>query len=169
MIYKTIILPGYSPHNKDWAQDIADKLNAEKIPALVHHWRHWVKGSFSVINEINKLLEEIGKDKINIIAKSVGVAVTLELIPKLYSQINKVILCGIASVSGEREKVAGEVFSKIPIENILCIQNERDKFVVFEDAKNFYHSINPNINVISKPRSDHEYPYFDDFKKFLIN
>ncbi|OGM20160.1 hypothetical protein A2863_00875 [Candidatus Woesebacteria bacterium RIFCSPHIGHO2_01_FULL_38_9b] len=167
---KTIILPGYSEHNRDWAEGIAEHLNLGH-KAFVHEWRHWQEKSlsFSLRNETEKILQEVGEDKINIIAKSVGVYVALNLIPKIALQINKVILCGIASVvSEDRAELVKTLTSKIPLENILCIQNENDKFVPFAEAENFYHSVEPKLTVISMPRSDHNYPYSEDFRKFLF-
>lgn len=164
----TIILPGYSAHNKDWAEDIASKLNVGHKVVIVE-WDHWRENSsFSLKKEREKILKSVGSEKVNIIAKSVGVAVALETIPDIAKQINKVILCGIASVvSEDRKQLLEKVLSIIPVEKILCIQNENDKFVLFKEAETFYKSVNPKIRVISKPRSDHDYPYPEDFQKFL--
>lgn len=164
---KTIILPGYSKHNRDWAEKMALDMDlAHEV--VVHNWKHWYGVSFSLKQEIERILKGIRDGKINIIAKSVGVFVALNLIPKISHQVNKVILCGIASVAGEdRKELVNTLLSKIPLENILCIQNENDKYVTFAEAEKFYHSVDPKIKVISKPRSDHDYPYPGDFKKFL--
>ena len=67
----------------------------------------------------------------------------------------------------DRKGLVKTVLSKIPTENILCIQNENDKFVTFVEAKKFYQSVEPKLKVISKPRSDHHYPFLEDFQKFL--
>lgn len=185
---KTIILPGYSEHNRIWAEKVAERLNAKSLPSMVHAWRHWknpklvndskylvnklveIKGfSFSIKNEIERIIKEIGNENdIGIIAKSVGVMVALTLIPKISGKVSKVILCGIASVFDEnRKELLKDVLKTVPVESILCIQNEKDKFVPFPDAEKFYHSVEPKLKVISKPRSDHEYPYFEDFLDFL--
>jgi len=165
---KTIILPGYSEHNKDWAMDLAGKLNLGHRVAVIE-WEHWsTGGSFSAKKEIEKILKVVGAEKVNVVAKSVGVAVGLEVVPRISSQINKVILCGIASVANEDRKDLLKAFlSNVPVEKILCIQNEKDKFVPYKEAEKFYHSVSPEIKIISKPRSDHDYPYTEDFQKFL--
>ena len=164
---KTIILPGYSPHNKDWAEDIKAQMDLEH-EVIVHNWKHWTSGSFLLKYELEGIIKEVGSEKVNILAKSVGVHVAMNLILKIPSQVNKVIFCGIASIEGdERRSLLQAVLSKIQPDHILCIQNEKDKFVVFEDAEAFYHSVEPRLKVISKPRSDHEYPYPEDFRKFL--
>jgi hypothetical protein len=165
---KTIILPGFSLHNKDWAEEMAGQLKLGH-EIIVHNWRHWINGGGLALNyEIDKILQEIGNEKINILAKSVGVYVCLNLIPKIVADVEKVILCGIASIAGEDRKAFVEsMTARIPVDNILCIQNENDKYVKFSDAEKFYHSVEPKLKVISKPRSDHDYPYPEDFKVFL--
>jgi predicted alpha/beta hydrolase family esterase len=166
---KIIILPGYSPHNKDWAEEVRDNLKEEiKEQIIVHEWSHWNEGNFSLKKELDRIIAEIGTENTDIIAKSVGVAVAMELIPKIATQVGKVIFCGIASINGhDREESLKKVLNTIPVKDILCIQNENDRFVIYKDAERFYHSINPDIKVISKHRSDHDYPYYEDFKAFL--
>lgn len=181
---KTIILPGYSEHNREWAEGIAKELSANGLQTTVHNWLHWkstqvelnitsgeqAKAGMSLREEIERIEIEIEEETVNIIAKSVGVYVALNLIPKIHKQINKVILCGIASVaSDDRRDLVTTLTVKIPVANILCIQNEHDKYVSFADAEKFYHSIEPGLKVVSKPRSDHDYPYPKDFENFLKN
>lgn len=165
----TLILPGYSEHNKIWAEEVAESLSNDGLPTRVHYWRHWSNGgSLSLKYEVNKIIEEIKKEKVNIVAKSVGVYVALKLIPKISSQVHKVVLCGIASVANaERTDLLTEALKLVPVENVLCIQNENDKYVKFTDARHFYHSVEPKLEVISKPRSDHDYPFIADFRNYL--
>ena len=57
---KTIILPGLSPHNKDWADDTAGQLTSNRFLSIVHNWRHWSKGGSLNLNyEIRELLKKI--------------------------------------------------------------------------------------------------------------
>ena len=100
---KTIILPGFSVHNRDWAYQVKENLNLNH-GVLVHEWRHWSKGSFSLNHELEKIKEEIGSDEVNILAKSVGVYVAFNLIPKLGNKVKKIIFCGIASVGDDERK-----------------------------------------------------------------
>jgi predicted alpha/beta hydrolase family esterase len=163
---RTIILPGYSAHNKDWAEDIKKELGGDVV---AHEWKHWqMGGSLSLGYELEQIQKKIGKKEVNIIAKSAGVMVALNLITKISSQINKVILCGIASVaSKDRKELLAEAVNTLGAKNFLCIQNENDKFVPHPDAEKFYHAVEPKLKVISKPRSDHHYPYPEDFRRFL--
>jgi len=57
---QTIILPGYSLHNKGWAEEIAKALSVSGFELTVHNWKHWGSCSFSESYEVNKLIEEIG-------------------------------------------------------------------------------------------------------------
>lgn len=167
---KTIILPGYSKYNKNWADDISEKLSDKGIKSIVHNWRHWeTEGSLSIKYETEKIIEEIGKDEVNIIAKSVGTMMVLKMLPKIRNQIRKIILCGIPSTSEVRRKLFLESIKNFPSEKIICIQNTKDPFASFIELKNFMKSIDSRIKVIEKTGTDHNYPYFEDFLAFLTD
>lgn len=156
---KTIILPGYSLHNKEWA---------EEVGGTVHYWRHWSKGgSFSLGYEVGKILEEVKTDKVNLIAKSVGTMVAMSILQKIPGQVKKIILCGIPSVSEERLELFQTALKNFPPENIIVFQNSHDPFATFTEVKRFMEKINPQIKVMEKPAETHDYPYFADFEKFL--
>ena len=93
----------------------------------------------------------------------------MDLIGKLGGQIEKIILCGIPARSfGEEKKdFFRNALSKLPAEKVICFQNEKDPLGNFAIVEKFIHSINPKIEVVKKERSDHHYPYSEDFQKFL--
>lgn len=159
----TIILPGYSPSNKDWAEEAARQLTANGLPATVHYWEHWTAGSFSPKKEIAKILQEVGEGKINILAKSVGTGIASDIIAKIKNQIEKIILCGVPQINKERY----QNFANFPGENIICFQNTKDPWAKYEEVRDFLAAINSKIKVISKEAPDHNYPYYKDFKQFL--
>jgi len=168
---KTIILPGYSPHNKDWAEEIKNQMKLGH-EIIVHSWKHWVEGSFSLKYELEKIQEEIGDEKVNILAKSVGTRVAMALLKDNHEQVEKLILCGIPGVPRieiPRFNLYKNSINLLPARKVLVIQNEKDPFGNFEKVKKFIGKVNKDIQVISKPRSDHNYPYSVDFKKFFIN
>ena len=167
MRIKTIILPGFSIHNKDWALEIKKSLSFRQS-VLVHGWQHWkLGGALHPKHEIGKILKEIGRNKVNVIAKSVGTMVCMHLLAEIPDQINKIILCGIPSVSEERKKLFISSLSNFSRQDIIVFQNTKDPFASFLEVKAFMKLIDPKIKVIEKERSDHNYPYFEDFKSFL--
>lgn len=164
---KTIVLPGYSLHNKDWALDVKKRLSF-KQSVLVHEWTHWrLGGTLRPKHEIAGILKEIGRDKVNIVAKSVGTMVTMLILPQIAGKINKIILCGIPSVSEERKRLFAASLSGFDPKNIIVLQNTKDPFASHEEVKKFMRFVNPKIKVIEKSGSGHNYPYFEDFRKFL--
>jgi pimeloyl-ACP methyl ester carboxylesterase len=169
---KTIILPGFSPHNKEWAEDIKKDLKLSH-DVLVHEWRHWknslsLSTSLSLSYELNKIREEVGEDEFNIIGKSVGARMAIRVITELREKVKKVIICGVASISPDSQKAYLKALTTFPPDKIIVFQNTNDPFVPYLEVKIFIESINPKIKVIEKPRSDHHYPYPAEFQKFLI-
>jgi len=163
---KTIILPGYSPHNKEWADEIKNELKLGH-EVITHYWKHWQSGSMSLNYEVKKVLEEAENETFNLIAKSVGTRVVTALVLQAKEKINKIILCGIPSTSPDMEEAFKKAFGDFPTEKIICFQNEKDPFKTSKEVKEFLKKINPKIKVIEKERSGHDYPYFSDFQKFL--
>ena len=84
------------------------------------------------------------------------------------NQINKIILCGIPLndfIPGTKEYY--DIYQTFPADKLLVIQNDKDNHGTFSEAETFIKNINQQINIVSKPRSDHEYPYATDFRQFL--
>lgn len=167
---ETIILPGFSQKNKVWAEETKSSLKEIGEVSIVY-WDHWQTGSAEpgwLENETKKLINYIQDRQVNILAKSIGTAVAMGVVSQKPDSINKVILCGIPVAdftSGDEKRY--EPLKYLPSDKCLCIQNESDNHGSYLEVKRFLRSINPNVNIISKPRSDHEYPYFDDFSSFL--
>lgn len=167
---KTIILPGYSPSNKEWAYEIKENLQLGHS-VLVHEWESWTGGSLSVKNETEKILKTVGKDELNIIAKSVGTRIVMHLIPLLQNQINKVILCGIPTrfESDTARVLYKDGLLELAPDKVVCIQNTKDPLANYAVIKKFINSVDLKIKVIEKTRSDHHYPYFEEFENILAS
>jgi len=134
---KTIVLPGYSLHNKNWALEIKKSLSFRQS-VLVHEWRHWqLGGDLQPKHEIGKILKEIARGRVNIIAKSVGTMVAMYLLAEIPEQINKIILCGISSVSEERKKPFTVSLADFPAKDIIVFQNTKDPLAGYEEVKDF--------------------------------
>ena len=167
----TIILPGYSAHNKTWLEETAQKIGVDgEIRSI--YWEHWndpgkkfdKKGKARLIDNV------AGKRMVNIIAKSIGTLVAAYLTQKSPEKIHKVILNGIClnDLDGDQKEILKFALKLIPHEDIICFQNETDPHGSFETAKKFLSDVNTEIVIISKPRSDHEYPWFEEFHNFLL-
>jgi hypothetical protein len=158
---KTIILPGYSPHNKDWAYEVKKHLGKDVV---VHEWRHWETGkSLSTKYETEKIKGLIGSEKVNIIAKSVGTRVMMALLPEINKQVNKVILCGIPVDPIKYYQGIKLLGAK----RLLIIQNTHDPFTPSKIIMLYLKVVDKKIKVIEKEAHNHDYPYFSDFASFL--
>lgn len=164
----TFILPGYSPHNKQWAQEVAKKLKLDGQIRPIF-WDHWDDpGAGFRVKEKSRLIASVaGSHEINIIAKSVGTLVGAYIIEQIPSQIKKVILCGAPSVSDERLKIFKKSYALLDPKKVICFQNTKDPFVSYSNLIEFMKKANSEIKVVEKPRKDHYYPYFEEFQKFL--
>lgn len=169
---KTIILPGASIKNKVWAQEIAEQMGL--VDYKIIEWDHWKDNSDRPLDidlETSKVLSVISQENVQILAKSIGTYIAVKVLDRLPNQINKVILCGIPlgylNSSDMSEKSDYQVLSGFPQDRILVYQNKNDTAGSFIKTEEFIKNINPKISVLSKPRSDHSYPYPEDFKNFL--
>jgi pimeloyl-ACP methyl ester carboxylesterase len=163
----TFILPGYSPSNKEWLEECAGSLKVEGTIRPIF-WEHWEDPDvkFQPKEKASLIARHTKGDKINIIAKSIGTLVATYIIEQIPNQINKVIVCGIplGDIKGQ-EAVIKKVLGSLDRGKIICFQNENDPLGSFAEVRKF---LPPEIKLISKPRSDHSYPYYSEFNNFLI-
>lgn len=163
----TIILPGYSLHNKDWADESAKLLSDSNV----FYWKHWKLNSpisISVSSPPSKFIELIKEEKINILAKSVGTYVASKIISTYPRKINKVILCGIPITNLlKNDIVYKRAFNSAKSENLIIFQNDKDPLGQGEAVKQIIKNMDFNFEVLINSRSDHNYPFYNDFKKFL--
>ena len=162
---KTIIIPGYSSKNKEWANEVKSHTDNSEIV----EWPHWSDSThkFHVKDEVFKLQEIIKDEDVNIIAKSIGTLVLMCYLEK--NKINgKIILCGVPyNDLNENDKSSYKILSDFDPTKIIIIQNSLDEHGSFEEARRFISGYNPNIKFIEKAGSTHEYPYYEEFNKFL--
>ena len=150
-------------HNRQWAYEVKKNLKV-KSDVLVYEWEHWKNnGSMKVSFEVEKLIFLIGNEKVNIIAKSVGTRITMLLADKKSDIFQKVILCGIPVDPVGYAKG----LKKIGSEKLLVIQNSKDPFMSYGKIRLYLKLIDKRIKVIKKEASNHDYPYYSDFNKFL--
>ena len=167
----TIIIPGYSAHNKDWLEETAKSVKSDGEIRPIY-WGHWEDPDikFDAAEKANLLDGITGKRVVDIIAKSVGTLVASLVIEKSPEKIRKVIFCGMPlnDINEDRKEVIKNALGKIPAENIICIQNEEDPHGGTDAVKMFLSGFASEIQIISMQRADHEYFYQDEFNKFLL-
>lgn len=163
-----LVLPGYSPHNRDWAYEVKKCLDPQ-FDVVVHEWAHWKdpRDVFSVENEIGAILSET-KDEasFDVIAKSIGTLICMHLLDIL--KINKVILCGIPFNDIKNEdKIAYNKLSSANTEKVIIFQNNDDPHGNFSEIHSLIGKINSKIVVVNKKAATHDYPYYKEFIKFF--
>lgn len=171
---KTLIFPGFSLKNKDWACEMKKSLDS-KFSTEVVEWEHWTSGNTNFANwnewlekETPRVLSQIGEEQVNILAKSIGTLIAMNILKMKPNLINKLFICGIPLNDIEdNDKLSYKILKGFSQERIICIQNENDNHGSFSEANKFLDSINPTIKIISKPRDDHDYPYPEEFINFL--
>jgi predicted alpha/beta hydrolase family esterase len=168
---KTLILPGFSIKNKDWAESIQKELSGD-FDCEVVYWPHWeteVKEEDWIEKEAQKIIQN-NSEPINIIAKSIGTTVAAIVIDKNPEIIHKLILCGIPL--NDLDPGEGSIYdslNKLDPKVVLSIQNNEDPHGSFTEVEKLIHDIQPNIEILSQKRDDHEYPDANIFIKFLNN
>ena len=167
----TVILPGYSAHNKAWLEETAESINSEgEIRAI--YWDHWTdpEKKFDP-KEKARIIDDIADVRMtDIVAKSIGTLVAAHMIVKSPSKIRKVIFCGIPlkDLAGDDKEILKLALKLISPEKIVCFQNEYDPHGSFDEVNKFLSGIDSKIKIIMNTRSDHEYPYAIEFRKFLL-
>lgn len=163
---KTIILPGFSLQNKDWAFATKYNLSGLEQDIIVHEWFHWISERDEDFNSDMEAAKINISEEINIIAKSIGTLVAVKALKK--QKINKIIFLGIPlNDLRESDFKDYEILKDFDINKCLFIQNNNDPHATQKELSEFLQKINKNIKVLSKKRNDHEYPYWEEFKEFL--
>lgn len=166
---KELILPGYSIKNKGWAYALAEQLHEHKFGVI--EWSHWsVEGSkFSALDETKKLVSQLQKeDSVVIVAKSVGTLVCVLALPSVSQRVEKLVLLGIPLRDLDlSDRMAYCELDSFPQQRLLVIQNSQDNHGTYQEVAEFLAQIDPGIKVISKGRTDHEYPYPEEIGEFL--
>lgn len=164
-----LVLPGFSLKNKDWAENIKKGLG-NKFNVYIAYWKHWTQGKADpdwIENEVKSLSTSI-KPNSSLIAHSVGCIVAMKILQKNQTIFNKIILCGIPLYDFQKgDRNLFKILANQNLEKVLCVQNINDNHGSFAETKKFLHSIDPQINVVSKAASDHRYPYVELFNDFI--
>ena len=123
---------------------------------------NWIK------SEVSKIINTYANQKINVIAKSLGTLIAMNVLNQKLEIFNKIVLCGIPIndfQSGDAEVY--EILGELSSDKVICIQNNDDPHGNLNQIRKLLNSVNPDIQLISKESSDHNYPYYEDFRSFL--
>ena len=163
----TFILPGWSVKNKEWLEETAMALKVEGFVRPIF-WEHWKDESqnFDAKEKATLISRHTKGDTINIVAKSIGILVAAHIIEQVPAQIHKVIICGIPlhDTSPQEHAIIKRAIGSLDEKKLICLQNVDDPHASFAEVKKF---LPHGVNLISEPRSDHNYPYYTEFNKFL--
>lgn len=159
---QTLILPGYSKKNKEWADEVTKNLKTEGV-IRPFYWMHWTdeNSKFDPQEKAELIIKHIRGEKINIIAKSIGILVASLVSQAIPEQVDKIIFCGIPLKSLNEEEI--ELIKK-------CIVSKKKKFVGFQninDPLGSFDEVKGFGNVKMTNRDDHSYPFFEEFHNFL--
>ena len=164
------ILPGFSSKNKVWADETRVAVEPN-FPVVAVDWAHWQTGQTEldwIEKEATKVVYLADNKQINILAKSIGTAIAAQIVKQKPCLVNKLMLCGLptSDLKPGDEKYY-ESLRTFPEDKFICIQNKEDNHGNFAEAEKFLHTLNPALKIVSRPRSDHEYPYHEDFADFF--
>ena len=168
---RVLILPGYSEKNKDWAEAASKFVDGSEV----FYWSHWEgKGDFSVDGEVERLVEQLKSEKeVYVLAKSVGTLVAVRLAYETGGAVKKMVLCGIPTEDLSEGRGDFDAYRRVlpdySKEDCLIIQNKDDYHGSHASVEKFVHEINPGLSVISKDRDDHDYPFYEEFREFLVS
>jgi pimeloyl-ACP methyl ester carboxylesterase len=161
---RTIILPGYSHRNREWADEIADEIAG----AEVHAWPHWDTGrTLDVAKELAAIKKRVSTDQVNLLAKSIGCRMAAQIVLDRPAQIEKLILCGLPGTQVEARADFAAALARLPVERILVVQNRSDPYAAFTEVRDMIQSVAPGVRVVEGDRNDHHYPFPDVFKGFF--
>ncbi|KXK27423.1 MAG: Alpha/beta hydrolase family protein [candidate division WS6 bacterium OLB20] len=155
-----VLLPGFSPGNREWASSLADAFKQQGIDLEVQKWLHWDDGSenFRVAEETERFLSEYAREDICVFAKSIGTRFVCELLRRQQEKLNisKLVLMGIPAL--HRNILAG--LGKLQPEKVTAIQNSGDPFASASSVADFLAEYPAEL--IVKESDSHDYPYPDD-------
>ena len=124
-----ILLPGMSPVNKDWIEEVENELTSSFERTKVQYYDHWEQGGGFKLGAEKKKLRKTAEDFGNylILAKSVGVFLTIEAMNKQLISPNKCVFLGTTYRSAQ---LLGDW--DIPT---LFIQETQDPFLHIADLR----------------------------------
>lgn len=165
---KTLLLPGFSTHNKEWAEKMKVALEPH-MDIEIFYWPHWESGYVDdawIEKQAEKLLSHEGPYMV--LAKSVGTLVAVTALMKNKHSVSKILLCGVPLAGmSDTDRKKYQVLAEIDPNKVLIVQNKGDHLASHREVSEFFDAISERLKVVPKDRADHAYPYPEIFEAFL--
>jgi predicted alpha/beta hydrolase family esterase len=164
----TIIVPGFSVKNHEWAQNLAQNLTEEIKVLNYPHWESGNNTDFSVSKMADELVAMVGQDPVNIVAKSVGNLISATALPRIKDLVNRLVILGIPiSDLHPEDPPTYKNLDVLGSEKVSVFQNDQDPHGTFDQAVGMFKNIGLGIEITKMPAADHEYLYPEEVKKVV--
>ncbi|BCX13638.1 MAG: hypothetical protein KatS3mg085_170 [Candidatus Dojkabacteria bacterium] len=157
-----LILPGHSTRNREELKSISSFLSEKDLEVTAHEWLHWQDETlkFDMDSEIELVLSEIkGRDKVGIIAKSIGTRVAVNLLDVMQFEPVYLLLMGLP-IKRATEKTRNLYLPRLKNYSgkIFVVQNEKDPLGSIQDVQNFLQGIDYTEFVVENSTHRYNYP-----------
>ena len=158
-----LILGGYSKINLNWIENMNEIFSENYNTHIVKYdnWFNELDMNYDI--EIEKIYKLIKENNItNIIAKSIGIYLIVELLKKYPIKINNIIFIGYP-LKVLQEKNIDITYDIVAINKkytLFFIEQENDILCSYNELINLF----KDINAIKVNGSDHSYSNYDDIK-----
>ncbi|MDD3662049.1 MAG: hypothetical protein PHG63_03195 [Candidatus Dojkabacteria bacterium] len=161
-----IILPGNSTKNREWAQDIAEKLKDVFARVYVHEYAHWdQEGSrLDFERERQRVKAAVaGRVSYAVFAKSAGALLSLDMIDQEELSPQWCIYVGSAIRMGRRLRFDLDSWLSSHRVPTLWVQKEFDPAMSYDDLRATVEDLSHGTNeFVQLPGSDHAYLETDE-------
>ncbi len=169
---KLLVLPGNSPHNKEWTDECKESFASRFDEVYVNYYDHWETGE-NFINfetEINKIKDVVGGSDSgttwHIYAKSVGTLLTLKLVAEGVVFPSQCLLFGMPLELIEKDgfSVEWKDFADFKVES-LAFHNVSDPVASCDLVTDSLEKYDNNIELVTLGGNNHDYLDFSYYQE----
>lgn len=166
-----ILLPGNSPANESWIEEVEAALKPYFEGTFVQKYRHWLTGSpYLDLDYELKVLAESVPLSYAIFAKSAGVSLTIKGVFEKRIAPQKCVFVGSPFPLGRLEGLKESGWLEGYFIPSLFIQQEKDPVASYEEIKRILETLKvKNCQLVKIPGSSHHYADIEKLKKLTIN
>ncbi len=163
------LLPGNSPHNKEWIKQVEEALKPLFKETKVQFYKHWETGEeiADLEYESNKLKNDFKENSL-IFAKSLGIVITLKTIKEHKVKPKACIFAGAPINWCKKNNIPIETLLKGLKTKALFIQNKNDPAFSSKDLKELLEKNKlKNYKLIELEGNTHEYSDLPKIKHLI--